>query len=140
MLRHTLLHPQLLGTLAALGHGSKVLIADGNYPFLTGANPSAVRVFLNIRPGMLTVDQVVEPLLSAVPIESAAVMVPPDGTPIEAHDGYRELLGTAVPFEALGRFDFYDRSREPDVGLVVATADLRVYANLLLTIGVRTEP
>ena len=139
MLRQTLLHPQLLGTLAALGHGSKVLVADGNYPFLTGANPTAVRVFLNVEPGVLTVDQVVGPLLSAVPIESAAVMVPPDDTPVEAHDGYRAMLGTAVPFEKLARTAFYDRSREPDVGLVVATCDLRVYANLLLTIGVRTE-
>ncbi|HEY5516136.1 MAG TPA: RbsD/FucU domain-containing protein [Pengzhenrongella sp.] len=40
----------------------------------------------------------------------------------------------------LGRFEFYDASCTRDVGVVVATADLRIYANLLLTIGVRTEP
>ena len=32
MLRTDLIHPPLLEALARCGHGSKVLIADGNYP------------------------------------------------------------------------------------------------------------
>lgn len=137
MLHTALIHPQLLGALAALGHGSQVLLADGNFPVQTGANPSAARVYLNVRPGLLSVDDVLEPISSVVPIESAQVMGTPDGTPVDAHAGYRALLGPAVPVEALGRFEFYDASRGPDVGLVIATGDLRLYANVLVTIGVR---
>ena len=37
---------------------------------------------------------------------------------------------------ALGRFPFYAAARGSDVALVIATGEQRVYANLLLTIGV----
>jgi L-fucose mutarotase/ribose pyranase (RbsD/FucU family) len=36
VLRTRLLHPEILAALAGAGHGSRVLIADGNYPFSTG--------------------------------------------------------------------------------------------------------
>jgi L-fucose mutarotase len=45
MLQYKLIHPQILAALAAAGHGSTVLIADGNYPFSTAANPQAHRSF-----------------------------------------------------------------------------------------------
>jgi L-fucose mutarotase len=45
MLKTTLLHPEILYALGAAGHGSKVLISDGNYPHTTGSNPAATRVF-----------------------------------------------------------------------------------------------
>jgi L-fucose mutarotase len=76
VLRYELLHPDLLRALAAAGHGSRILLADANYPHSTGANPGAARVHLNLRPGLVTVEQVLEVLLDAVPVESAAVMVP----------------------------------------------------------------
>ena len=44
MLRYKLLHPEILGALGAAGHGSKIMIADSNYPFGTRANPGAKRV------------------------------------------------------------------------------------------------
>jgi L-fucose mutarotase len=37
----------------------------------------------------------------------------------------------------LARTDFYQAARGLDVALVVATAEQRLYGNLLLTIGVR---
>jgi L-fucose mutarotase len=42
--------------------------------------------------------------------------------------------------EQVDRFDFYDIVRSPDVGLVIATGEERLYANLLLTIGLRSHP
>ena len=145
MLRYELLHPGLVAALAAAGHGSRVLLADANYPHSTGARPGAARVHLNLRPGLLTVDQVLEVLLDAVPVESAAVMVPGGvagdvvavGEEIPAHTGYRAMLGDDVGWEELDRFAFYDAARSDDVAVLVATGDQRVYANLLLTIGVR---
>ena len=47
MLKTKLIHPDILRSLADAGHGSKVLIADGNYPFTTATNPVADLVFLN---------------------------------------------------------------------------------------------
>ena len=81
MLKTRLLHPDILRSLASAGHGSKVLIADGNYPFTTGSNPSADIVFLNLAPGLLTVTDVLKVLVDAIPVEAAHVMMPADGRP-----------------------------------------------------------
>ena len=48
MLKYGLTHPEILSALGSAGHGSKVLIADGNYPFSTGSNPAAAHVYLNL--------------------------------------------------------------------------------------------
>ncbi len=145
MLRYELLHPGMIGALAAAGHGSRVLLADANYPHATGVRPGVERVHLNLRPGLLSVDQVLEVLVDAVPVESAAVMVPGGvagdvvaaGEEVHAHTGYRAVLGPDVGWQELDRFAFYDAARSDDVALLVATGDQRVYANLLLTLGVR---
>ncbi len=135
MLRFPLIHPPLLAALAACGHGGKVLLADANYSHSTNVNPSAVAVYLNLRPGLLTVDQVLDPLLSAVPVEAAHVMRPDDGTEPELFATYRERLGPEVPLQPLGRFEFYDTCRGPDLAVCVATGDDQLYANILLTVG-----
>jgi L-fucose mutarotase len=36
----------------------------------------------------------------------------------------------------MGRFEFYDAARGPNVALVIATGEQRIYANILLTLGV----
>jgi L-fucose mutarotase len=74
MLKTQLLHPEILAALGGAGHGSKVLIADGNFPFGTGANPAAKRVYLNLAPGLLTVTDVLRVLVEAMPVEAAEVM------------------------------------------------------------------
>jgi L-fucose mutarotase len=138
VINYSLTHPVLLRALAESGHGSQVLIADGNYPHNTGAAASAVRVPLNLRPGLLTVDQILEVLIESVPIETAAVMATADGTTSEAARGYKDVLGPGVPFTMHERFAFYQAARQLDVAVVIASGDVRPYANLLLTIGVRT--
>jgi L-fucose mutarotase len=139
MLSFGLIHPPLIGALAAAGHGSQVLLADGNYPHSTGVNPSATRIYLNLTPGLLDVDDVLKVLSQVVPIESATVMVPDDRTEPAAVTGYKRSLGTAIAWKELGRHEFYAAARTQDVAIVVATGDLRHYANLLLTIGVRAD-
>lgn len=135
MLTTSLLHPPLLAALAGCGHGSRILIADGNFPYATATNPRAALVHLNVRPGQLTVDEVLDVIASVVNFEAATVMSPDDETAIPAQDGYREALGAEIPVTGISRFAFYDEARSADVGLVIATGDQRVYANLLLTIG-----
>jgi L-fucose mutarotase len=135
MLRTQLLQPEILAVLGRLGHGSKVLIADGNYPFTTGSNPAAARVFLNLRPGLVTVTEVLETLITAIPVEEAHVMQPNDGSTPAIFQEFAALL-PSLELQRVERFAFYDLARTQDVGLVIATGEARVYANLMLTIGV----
>ena len=135
MLRFPLIHPPLLSALAAAGHGSRILLADANYPHTTGVHPRATQVFLNLRPGLATVDQVLEPVLAAIPVEAVSVMQPDDGSTPAVFARYRQLLGADLPLQPLGRHEFYAACREPDLAVAVATGDNRLYANILLTIG-----
>lgn len=135
MLKLNILHPQILHALGQSGHGSKILIADGNYPFNTGSNPEAEHVYLNLRPGLVGTVDILETIVGAVPIEAAHVMQPDDGsTPPVFADYERVLQGTAL--QRMQRHAFYDASRGRDVALVLASGDQRLYANVLLTIGV----
>ena len=135
MLKTGLLHPQILEALGQAGHGAQVLIADGNYPLLTRTNPAAHRVYLNLAPGKVTVTDVLEPLVGAIQVEAAHVMVPADGDEPAIFAEFRELL-PGTPLQTVERFAFYDLSHGPDVALAIATGEQRIYANLLLTIGV----
>ncbi|ACU36327.1 RbsD/FucU family protein [Actinosynnema pretiosum subsp. pretiosum] len=135
MLRYPLLHPPLLAVLAASGHGSKVLIADSNYAHRTNVHPAAEIVHLNLTPGLLTVDQVLAPVLTAVPVEAAHAMRPDEGGTPEVWADYERLLGPDLPLQPLARQDFYDTCKSSDLAVCVATGDTRLYANVLLTIG-----
>ena len=46
MLKTKLLHPEILSILGSNGHGSRILIADSNFPFSTCPPPTAKKVFL----------------------------------------------------------------------------------------------
>lgn len=139
MLSTQLLHPEILAALGASGHGGKVLIADGNYPFSTRAHPAARRVYLNFAPGKLNAVEVLEGLVGAIPVESADVMIPADGPEPGIFADFRRLL-RGLELKAHDRFDFYDLVRHPDCCLVIATGEQRIYANILLTIGVVLPP
>ena len=136
MMTTTLLHPEILSALGSAGHGSRVLIADGNYPFSTGSNPSARRVYLNLRPGLVSAVDVLQTLVSAIPVESAFVMIPDSGPEPEIFGEFRRILPSGAPVEKKARFAFYGEAKTPDVALVIATAEQRVFANILLVIGV----
>lgn len=138
MLKTPLLHPEILAALGGAGHGSKVLIADGNYPFGTGANPAAARVYLNLAPGLVDATSVLRVLVDAIAIESAEVMVPGDGPEPAIFAEFRKALGPKLELRPLGRFEFYEAARHRDTALVIATGEQRIYANVLLTVGVVT--
>ena len=137
MLKTRLLHHGILQALGESGHGAKVLIADGNYPLRSGSNEAAHRVYLNLAPGTVSVTEVLGALVGAIPIEAAGVMAPDDGADPAIFTEFQELL-PGIDLERLGRFPFYDAARAPGVTLAIATGDQRLYANLLLTIGVVT--
>ena len=136
MIKYKLTHPVILAALASAGHGCRLLIADGNYPFTAGSNPGATRVFLNLTRGFAPVDEVLAVLVDTIPVEAAYVMMPADGLKPPIFETFRSILPEGVALQPLGRFAFYEAARGYDVGLVIATGEQRVYANILLTIGV----
>jgi L-fucose mutarotase len=140
MLKYQLLHPEILEALGGAGHGSKILIADGNYPFSTRANPAAKRVYLNFAPGLLNATDVLKVLVGAIPIESTDIAVNDSGeeSPIVAE--FRTLLPKKTPMTAHKRYPFYDLCRDSDTALVIATGEQRIFANILLTVGVVPPP
>ncbi len=139
MLKTQLLHPGILRALACAGHGSQVLIADGNYPASTGSPATAAHVYLNLAPGLVTATDVLKTIATAIPIEAAHVMATADGSIPPIFAEFAQLLD-GMELEPVERFAFYHKASEPSVCLVVATGEQRIYANILLTIGVVPPP
>ena len=133
MLTTKCIHPEIMSALSLCGHGSKVLIADGNYPLDQKTAPDAIRVYLGVMPGLPTVTDVLKALHSVCQFEKAEVMTPGDGTVPEIFAEFKEELG--MELEETGRYPFYDLCMQPDVYLVISTGEKRVFANILLTVG-----
>jgi len=146
MLYSELIHPQISEVIARAGHSSKILIADGNYPASSARGPRAELISLNLAPGLLSVAQVLKVLLTAVPIETVNTMGMPEDDPYKLpHDPpvwntYRQILSDAelsLDLEPISRWDFYDAVDSRDHVLTIQTGDQALWANLLLTVGVR---
>jgi L-fucose mutarotase len=147
MLLGAILHPDILRSLGTAGHGAKILIADGNYPLATRSAQTAARVYLNLAPGKVSVPDVLEAIVTCTPIEAAEVMTPDDGSEPSIFADFRNILarsttampiqGGPMPLTVRNRWGFYEAARAHDVALAIATGEQRVYANVLLTIGVR---
>jgi len=133
-----LLNADLLGHLAAMGHGDVIAIVDRNYPAastgqrvvtLSGVDvPTAARAILTVLP----VDTFVEPAvlrMGAVGDEAAEQPVH-----LDLQSVVDEAEGRPVPSAPVDRHDFYRRAREAYV--VVATTEDRPYGCFLITKGV----
>lgn len=126
------IHPVIMKSLATVGHGDQILIADGNYP-LESKCPGCRRVYLGLRAGEPTVTAVLETILSEINVEAAAVMKPDEGRP-EIYDRFKELLPT-IQLDEFTRWDFYNVSARPTVRLAISTGEKRTFANILITVG-----
>lgn len=132
MLTSKCINPPIMAALARCGHGSKVLIADGNYP-LEQMTECEDLVYLGLTSGTPTVTEVLEVLHGVVEFEKAEVMTPGEGPEPEIFEDFRKELGFDV--ETLGRYEFYDACKEDDVLLAISTGEKRLFANVLLTVG-----
>lgn len=146
MLKHQLIHPQINAILGAAGHHSTILIADGNYPASSKRGPRAELVSLNLMPGVVTCNQVLEAVLSAIPVETIQTMMYEtsgqyaltEDPPVWAE--YRDTIrkaGLDLPLQPIEKWDFYKAVSTPDHVLTIQTADQQRYANILLQVGVR---
>jgi L-fucose mutarotase len=149
MLKTTLIHPEILRVVARAGHHARILIADGNYPASTKRGPQAELISLNLSPGVVTVEQVLRALLSAVPVDAINTMgIPPDdpyaqkGDPPVWADYRRALvdLGSTLKLEPILKWEFYRQVESADHVLTIQTADQALWANVLLTVGCRVGP
>lgn len=134
MLKGKLIHPELMAALALCGHGDKVLIADGNYP-LAAKSGTAEKVYLGVKPALPTVTDVLDALQSVINIEKAEVMDSADGSEPAIFGEFRTMLD-GMELTKLGRYEFYDAASQPVVRLAISTGEQRVFANLLITVGV----
>lgn len=146
MLKHHLIHPEINAILGRAGHHAKVLIADGNYPASSTLGPNATLISLNLMPGVVSCRQVLEALLTALPIEAANTMgIPADdpyalGGDPPIWNEYRRLFkdsGSALELKPIEKWEFYDAVASRDHVLTIQTAEQALWANLLLTVGVR---
>jgi L-fucose mutarotase len=133
-----LLNAELLGHLAAMGHGDVLALVDRNFPAastgqrlvtLSGADvPTAARAILSVLP----VDAFVEPAV----LRMGAVG--DEETVQEVHAAFQHVVdeaeGRPVPSAAVERFDFYRRAAA--AYLVVSTTEDRPYGCFLVTKGV----
>jgi len=148
MLKHQLIHPTINAVLGRAGHHGKILIADGNYPASSKLGPNAELVHLNLAPGIVTCDQVLQAVLSAIPVEAINTMMYETTGPYALSEDppvwadYRRTLksaGIGLPLEPIEKWAFYDAVATPDHVLTIQTADQQRYANILLAIGVRMD-
>ena len=148
MLKHRLIHPKINEVLGRAGHHAKILIADGNYPSSTKKGPNAEIVCLNLMPGVVTVAQALEAVLSAVPVDQVNTMMYTKDDPYALDndpavwDQYRDVIeraGLDLKLEPIDKWDFYKAVETPDHVLTIQTADQQRFANVLLSIGVRMD-
>ncbi|MEP6943731.1 MAG: RbsD/FucU domain-containing protein [Betaproteobacteria bacterium] len=137
---HPLLHADLLHALAAMGHGDELAIVDANFPAArvgrrviqspTPTSAATLEAVLTVFP----VDDVVRPAAVTMKVIGDVAKVP------EPVHEFAALLESHMPLAAMGsveRAAFYERARNAFV--IVRTAEMRGYGNLILVKGVVTE-
>ena len=150
MLKHRLIHPQINAVIGRAGHHATILIADGNYPASSKKGPNAELICLNLMPGVVNCAQVLEAVVSAVPIEAVNTMMyttdRSDPYALDADppvwDEYRSVLrraGLGLELVPIDKWDFYKAVATPDHVLTIQTGDQQRFANVLLSVGVRMD-
>ena len=135
-----ILSPELLKVLCEMGHGDRLVIADGNFPAESvGKNAIVIRM-----DGHGACD-VLEAILKLFPLDTYVEkpvnlmqVVPGDNveTPIwdeyakivEENDGRSDIIGQ------IERFAFYEEAKK--AYCVIATGEGALYANIMLQKGV----
>ena len=98
-------------------------------------------------PGVVTVAQVLEAILSAVVVDAVNTMGIPADDPYArlgeppVWSEYRRVIKAAklkLKMEPIQKWDFYEAVASADHVLTIQTGDQALWANVLLTMGCRT--
>ncbi len=137
----TVLSPELLKTLAEMGHGDRIVIADGNFPAHSVGKNSIV-----IRADGHGVPEILSAVLSLLPLDTyvehpANLMEVMPGDPVETPiwKEYEKIIAEndkrgASAIGYIERFRFYDEAR--GAYAIVVTGEKALYANIMLQKGV----
>jgi L-fucose mutarotase len=139
MINGSVTHPEILRALACSGHSGKVVVVDAHFPLSTGVAASVPRVFLNYAPGLLTIADVLRPLVNAAPIESAVGAIHDDDRLPDIWPDYLEILPAHVKLTQVRMSNFGPILSDPKVALLIATAEMRTNACIVLTLGIRSD-
>lgn len=140
MLRNipSILSPDLLHALAAMGHGDDLVIADANYPAESSGLPC-------IRLDGMSATDVLEAVLTLLPldgfVDDPALVMQVVGDPSAVPEIVTEFQAiidrtadNPARIGSLERFAFYERARKAYA--VVQTGERRLYGNIILKKGV----
>ena len=136
-----ILSPELLKVLCEMGHGDRIVIADGNFPAESMGKDSIV-----IRMDGHGTCEILEAVLKVFPLDTYVehpfnLMQVVKGDPVETPiwESYKELVreaddrGEALIGE-IERFAFYEEARSAYA--IIATGEEALYANIMLQKGV----
>lgn len=139
-----ILSPELLKVLCEMGHGDRIVIADGNFP-----TESVGKNAIVIRCDGHGVPELLEAVLKLFPLDSyvehpVSLMEVMKGDPVETPiwDEYKNIVRAAdargeAAIGTIERFAFYEEARK--AYCIVATGETALYANIMLQKGVVTE-
>jgi L-fucose mutarotase len=139
MISAPIIHPIILGSLAAAGHRSTILVTDAHYAAATTVCPRSTIVHLNFTAGTPLITEVIAALLQMIPVERHTSMRGPAAHLQGVANEVNALLGPGVPHDEVEREEFYRLARSDDLALCIVTGDTRRFANALLTVGVNTS-
>lgn len=125
--------PDLLKTLAEMGHGDEIVISDAHFP----AHTFNDRV---IRADGIGADKLLEGIIPLFELDAYAVpvimmaAVPGDTLDPAVEAKYRKALGYKGEIERVERFAFYDRAKKAYA--VVISGETAKYGNIIIKKGV----
>lgn len=125
--------PDLLKTLAEMGHGDEIVISDAHFPahafnanVLRADGVAADRLLAGIIP-LFELDSYATPVVMMAP-------VPGDTLDPNVEKAYRAALGYDGVIERMERFAFYERAKKAYA--VVLSGETAKYGNIILKKGV----
>lgn len=129
--------PDLLKTLAEMGHGDEIVLADAHFPghsmntrVLRADGLSVTTLLAGILP-LFELDSYADPLVMMAAVEGDKL---DPQLEIRYLETIRRFVPTARPPLRIDRFAFYERARKSFA--VVVTGEMGKYGNILLKKGV----
>lgn len=128
-----LVSPDLLKTLAEMGHGDEIVFSDAHFP-AHSFNSNVMRA------DGIAADKLLEAVVPLFELDAYAtpvvMMAPVAGDSLDpaVESAYRKALGYSGEIEHVERYAFYERAKKAFA--VVVTGETRKYGNVILKKGV----
>ncbi len=131
-----IISPDLLKTLAEMGHGDEIVFSDAHFPAHTFGRDGAIVM----RADGIACDALLAGVIPLFELDSYAtpvvMMAPVKGDVLDpaVERAYRAALKYSGKIELMERFAFYERAKKAYA--IVLTGETRKYGNVILKKGV----